>query len=148
MPASPRWQGFLLTDHVNRNVLIMVVMIVVFIVITPAFMTMSVVSLSVAIVFVVSVSVSVSFMVPMVIMFNSTAVSAPITRKELLSFVVWCYPIGSFVWRPSPISLVPSVMPSYRIPIPFHPYELFALAAEAECKPFEAEAVRQSKCQP
>ena len=83
---------------------------------------------SVAIMFVVSVSivlaVSISSTIPMMIMLNSTAVSAPITRKKLLSFVVWCYPIGSFVWRPSPVAVVPSVMPSYWIPIPFHPYEL------------------------
>lgn len=48
---------------------------------------------SVATMFVVSVSivlpVSISSTIPMMIMLNSTAVSAPITRKELLSFVVW-----------------------------------------------------------
>jgi hypothetical protein len=48
---------------------------------------------SVAIMFVVSVAivlvVSISSTIPMMIMFNSAAVSAPITRKELLSFVVW-----------------------------------------------------------
>jgi len=75
---------------------------------------------SIAIMFVISISST----IPMMIMLNSTTVSVPITRKELLSIVVRCYPIGSFVWRPSPIAVVPSVMPSYWIPIPFYPYEL------------------------
>jgi hypothetical protein len=34
------------------------------------------------------------------------------------------YPIGSLIRRPSPIALMPFVMPSYWIPIPYHPCEL------------------------
>jgi len=83
---------------------------------------------SIAIMLVVSVAImfviSVASTIPMMIMLNSTTVSVPITRKELLSIVAWCYPIGSFVWRPSPVAVMPPVMPSYWIPIPFYPYEL------------------------
>jgi hypothetical protein len=82
------------------------------------------ISIMLAVSVAIVLAVSISSTIPMMIMLNSAAVSAPITRKELLSFVVWCYPIGSFVRRSSPIAIVPPVMPSYWIPISFHPYEL------------------------
>lgn len=68
--------------------------------------------------------VPVSSAVPVMIVFNSAAVSRPVTDKELPSVVARCYPIRSLIRRPRPVAPMPSVVFSCWIPIPFHPNEL------------------------
>jgi hypothetical protein len=39
--------------------------------------------------------------------------------------MMWRNPIGSFVGRPSPVTLMPFVVISHRVPVAFHPYEIW-----------------------
>jgi len=71
-------------------------------------------------------AVSFSTVVPMMIVFNSTAVSGPITHKILVALMTRRHPIGALIRRPSPVALMPSVMPSHWIPIALHPYKPFS----------------------
>jgi hypothetical protein len=71
-------------------------------------------------------AVSFSTVIPIMIVFNSAAVSGPIAHKILVALMTRHHPIGALIWRPSPVALVPSVMPSHWIPIPLHPYEPFS----------------------
>jgi hypothetical protein len=76
------------------------------------------------IVFSVFVKIPVTIMIPMMVVFNSTVLPGPVTRKVLFAIMVWRDPIGSNIGGPSPVALMPFVMVSRRIPIAFHPYEI------------------------
>jgi len=73
---------------------------------------------------VVVVKISVTIMIPMMVVFNSTVLPGPVTRKIPLAIVAWGNPIGSYIGRPSPVTLMPFVMVSHRIPIAFHPHTI------------------------
>src|SRR5579864_1937243 len=79
---------------------------------------------AVAIIAVAAPIVPVVVMVPAVIMFEPAAISLPVALKELLPIVVRRYPARSFVGRPCPITLVPTVTATHWIPIALHPHEL------------------------
>ena len=64
--------------------------------------------------------------VPAVVMFKSAAVSVPVTVKEPLSIMMRSHPMSPRVRWPSPITLMPLVMPSRRIPITIYPYVFWA----------------------
>ena len=70
--------------------------------------------------------VPITVMVPVVVMFKPPVISIPVAWKELFSIVVWRHPAGSFVGWPSPITFVPSIVSFDRIPIAFHPHELWS----------------------
>ena len=78
----------------------------------------------IAVVVIFIVEVPVTIFVPPMIVLNPAAISVPVADKETLSVVMRCHPIGSFIRRSSPVTRVPSVALSHRIPIAFHPYEL------------------------
>jgi len=73
---------------------------------------------------VVTAVVPVPVMVPTVIMFNPAAIYLPVALKEPLPIVVPRHPARSLVGRPSPITVMPLVIPSDGIPIALDPNEL------------------------
>jgi len=68
--------------------------------------------------------IAVSVVVPTVIMFNPAVFSLPVTVKESLSVVMRPHPASPWVRRPSPITFMPAIMPSDRIPVALYPHEL------------------------
>ena len=68
--------------------------------------------------------IAVSVVVPTVIMFNPAVFSLPVTLKESLSVVMRPHPASPWVRRPSPITFMPAIMPSDRIPVALYPHEL------------------------
>jgi hypothetical protein len=64
--------------------------------------------------------------VPAVIMSYPAAISLPVTLKELVSIVMRCHPASPKVRWSSPITFMPPVTPSHRIPITIYPDELGA----------------------
>jgi hypothetical protein len=68
--------------------------------------------------------VSVSFAVPVVIVFNTAAISFPVTHKKLLPIMMRLNPTSSLVRWSSPITVMPPIMPSRGIPITPYPHEL------------------------
>ena len=59
--------------------------------------------------------------VPAVVMFKPAAISLPVTVKEPLSIMMRSHPPSPAVRWPSPITLMPLVMPSHRIPVTIYP---------------------------
>jgi hypothetical protein len=60
--------------------------------------------------------------VPMMIVVNVAAVAVPIARKKLLPVVMRSHPSSAFVWRLRPVTLVPLIFSSFRIPIALDPH--------------------------
>jgi len=73
---------------------------------------------------VVITEVPASVVVPAVIMFKPAVFSLPITAIELPPIVMRHHPASTRVRRPSPITLMPAIMPSDRIPVALDPQEL------------------------
>jgi hypothetical protein len=71
-------------------------------------------------------AVSFSTVIPMMIVFDSAAISGPITHKILVALMTRRHPISALIRWPGPVSLMPSVMPSHWIPIPLHPHKPFS----------------------
>jgi hypothetical protein len=87
-----------------------------------------VVIIPVTIVVIISVSVveiAVMIVVPTMIVFDPASFSGPVTRKEPFAVVMRNHPIGSLIRGACPVPLMPFVVMSHRIPIAFHPYELW-----------------------
>ena len=82
-----------------------------------------VVIIAIMFVFIVIVKIPVMIMVPMMVVFNWPALPGPVTHKVPVAIVVRHDPNCSCIWRLSPITLMPFVMMSHRIPIAFHPYK-------------------------
>jgi hypothetical protein len=61
--------------------------------------------------------------VPVVIMFNTAAISFPVTHKEPFAVVVRRNPTSALVGWASPIAFMPFIVPSHGIPITLHPHE-------------------------
>jgi hypothetical protein len=72
----------------------------------------------------VMMEIPVATMIPVMIVLDPSVASIPVTRKIPLSVMVGCNPTRTFVRRPGPISGVPLIVMSYRIPIAFHPNEI------------------------
>ena len=68
-----------------------------------------------------AVMVPIAVMVPPMIVFELAAVSVPIPGKELRSIVTRPNPASAFIRRPRPVSLMPTIVASYRIPITVDP---------------------------
>jgi hypothetical protein len=73
---------------------------------------------------VVPVMVSFAVAVPVMIVFNTAAISFPVTHKETFAVVVRRNPASSLVRWSTPIAFMPLVMLSCGIPITFHPHEI------------------------
>ena len=68
--------------------------------------------------------ITVMTMIPVMIVFDPSVASIPITRKIPLSVMVGRNPMRTFIRRPGPISRVPLIVMSDRIPITFHKHEI------------------------
>ena len=77
----------------------------------------------------ISVSVSIVLFVPVVIVVKSAMVSVPVAREELLAVMVRSHPPSALVWGPRPITSMPLVVRSVRIPITVYPNEVRAWTA-------------------
>jgi hypothetical protein len=75
---------------------------------------------------IVFAKVPITLMVPVVVMFKPPVIPIPVAWKELFPIVVWRHPACPFVGWPSPITFVPSIVSFDRIPIAFHPHELWS----------------------
>jgi hypothetical protein len=82
----------------------------------------------------VSVTVMVAILVPalvpipMVIVVKSASISVPVPCIELATVVVRLHPSGTLVGWLRPVTFMPPVMPSYRVPVAVYPGELRAWA--------------------
>ena len=101
---------------------LLAVVIVIVAVVFPLFPAIGVTSAVVMVPAIIPVVV----MVPMVIVFDAAVLAFPIAIKEPFPIVMGVYPASTGVRRPSPITFVPPVVPSHRIPIALHPYEFRA----------------------
>jgi hypothetical protein len=81
---------------------------------------------AVVVVIAVSVSVPVLFSIPMVIVLKTAMIPIPIPYKKLSTVMMRCNPASAQIRRPSPVTLVPFIMSSHRIPIAFDPHEIRA----------------------
>jgi hypothetical protein len=72
----------------------------------------------------VAMEITVATMIPMMIMFDPSVASIPITDKIPLTIMVGRNPMRLLVRRPSPISWVPPIVTSDRIPIAVYKNEL------------------------
>jgi len=68
--------------------------------------------------------IAVSVVVPNVIMFKPAVFSLPVTAIELPPIVMRHHPASTRVRRPSPITFMPAIVPSDRIPVTLDPQEL------------------------
>jgi hypothetical protein len=93
----------------HRRYLVVVAVLVVFSIVAP-----------------VAVCIPVPVVVPGVFMFKPAAISFPVTRKVPVSIMMRPHPPGPRVRWPSPITIMPLVVLSNRIPITVHPHELRA----------------------
>src|SRR5215469_17417648 len=73
-------------------------------------------------VFAVIVKIPVAITIPVMVVLNSTSPPAPVAHKVSLAIVVRWDPIGSFIGRHRPVTLMPPIMVADRIPVAFHPY--------------------------
>lgn len=74
----------------------------------------------------VTAPVSVSVVVPAMIMLEPSAVPLPVTIIEPLSVVMGRNPASPRVRWPSPITLMPAIVTSLRVPVTLDPHELRA----------------------
>lgn len=70
-----------------------------------------------AVVIPLSVVIPFSVAIPVVIVRNPAVISLPVTVEETLAVVMWRNPMRTGIGRPSPISVMPFVVVSGRIPI-------------------------------
>jgi hypothetical protein len=84
----------------------------------------AVVVIMVIVVIAIPIAVPVVLPIPMVIVVKTATIPIPIPYKILPSVMVRGDPTRAHVRRPCPVSLVPFVVPSYRIPIALDPDEI------------------------
>lgn len=74
---------------------------------------------------VVTIPVLVAFVisVPPVIVLEPAAVPFPISREKLLPIVMRTDPSSARIGRPGPVSFMPAIVASHRIPVAFDPYK-------------------------
>ena len=77
----------------------------------------------VAVIVVMTVGIAIMLMVRVVVVLNPTVRSVPETWKVALSVMVRRNPASTFIWWLGPITGVPFIVVSDRIPIAFDPYE-------------------------
>ena len=68
--------------------------------------------------------VAVAIVIPAVIVLETPVRPVPVTCVELLAIVVRPNPARACIGRLSPITFMPAVVLSHRIPIAFHPQEV------------------------
>jgi hypothetical protein len=86
----------------------------------------TVVVIMVIVVIAIPIAVPVLVPIPMVIVLKTATIPIPIPYKILTTVMMRCNPARAHVRRPCPVSLVPFVVPSYRIPIALDPDEIRA----------------------
>jgi len=79
------------------------------------------VSIAVPIVAPIVAEVPIMVAVPSVIVLESTPAAVPVAVIEQSAFITRPDPTRALIRRPAPVTLVPSIVVPYRIPIPVHP---------------------------
>lgn len=74
------------------------------------------------VVFFIPVIVAVEFTIPVVVVLDAPPVSLPVAAVEPSAFIARDDPMRSGIWRECPVTSVPSVMVSHRIPVAIDPY--------------------------
>lgn len=59
--------------------------------------------------------------VPSMIVLDAAMIAVPVAGKIFVTIMMRNDPVRAHVWRPSPITVMPPVMPTHGIPIAFHP---------------------------
>jgi hypothetical protein len=90
----------------------------------PVVVVMVIAIVATVIIVVPAIAVSVVVVIPVVVVLEPAAVSVPIAGKESLAIMMRRYPASAQVGRPGPITGMPLVVSSGRIPIALHPYEI------------------------
>jgi hypothetical protein len=67
--------------------------------------------------------IAVTVVVPMMIVGTPAVIAFPVAFKKALSIVVRRHPIRAGIWRTGPITVMPFVMPSDRIPVALDPHK-------------------------
>jgi hypothetical protein len=75
---------------------------------------------------VITTVIAVFLAVPAVVVFNPIAVPTPVPDEELLAVVTRLDPACAFVWRSSPVTVMPPVALARRIPVAADPNEVGA----------------------
>ena len=70
-----------------------------------------------------AILVPVVVIVPVVIMFEATAISVPVTRIKLLSIMARLDPSSAFIGWSRPVAVMPFIVVADRIPITAYPCE-------------------------
>jgi hypothetical protein len=92
-----------------------------------ALVTVVVITVIVVVVLIaIPVAVPVALPIPMVIVLKTAMIPIPIPYKKLSTVMSRRNPTGTHIRRPSPVTLVPFIMSSHRIPIAFDPHEFRA----------------------
>jgi hypothetical protein len=72
--------------------------------------------------------IPVTVAVPMMVVVAPAVIALPVPIKEALAIMVRTNPTCARIRRTSPVSGMPPVVASHRIPVSFHPYEFRAWA--------------------
>ena len=80
---------------------------------------------------VVPIAVAIMTLVPLVIMVKPAAVPFPVARIKLLAIVTRSYPSSALIGWPRPVTVMPLVTISLRVPIAVQPDKIRAWAARS-----------------
>jgi len=80
----------------------------------------------VTVVVVMFTKIPVAVAVPVMVVFTPATVTLPVPRKETLTVMVGSNPTRARIYRTTPVSGMPPVVVSHRIPVSFDPYEFRA----------------------
>jgi hypothetical protein len=100
-------------------VITIMIMIAVMIVLTFADFTFA----NIAVVFMLT-KISFALSGPGVVVVYAAVFSIPVAVEESLSVVTGCDPVSAGIGWPSPISLIPAVVPSHGVPVTLHPNKI------------------------
>ena len=65
--------------------------------------------------------IAIAVAVPVMIVLETAAVAFPKSREELPAFITRPDPVGAGIGRTGPVSVMPPIASSFRIPIPVYP---------------------------
>jgi hypothetical protein len=82
---------------------------------------MIVIMIEVAVVVPVAIPVAVTVAIPMMVVLAAAPLAVPVAFKESLSVMMGCHPTRCRIGRTAPISVVPPISVSNRIPVAIHP---------------------------
>ena len=96
-------------------------MVIVVAIIVVAMIVMIAAVIVVAMVVAEAVAISITVAIPAMIMFKAASTSFPIAFKKLPILMAGTHPTSSLIGRPGPITVMPFVVMSHRVPISVNP---------------------------